>query len=83
LNVGEISSILAPVLVLLASLDHPIRSHQHIRRDCEADLLGRFEIATPPVSLERQRKELIFEGHCRHPFPPIRLIIPKQAHRVD
>jgi hypothetical protein len=41
---GEFSSILASLLGFLASLDHLIRPHQHIRRDREADLLGRFQI---------------------------------------
>jgi hypothetical protein len=31
-------------IFLLRSLDHSIRSRQHVRRNREADLLGRFQI---------------------------------------
>jgi hypothetical protein len=41
---GEISSILAPVIVLLPSLDNFIRSRQHVRRYRQADLLRGLEI---------------------------------------
>ena len=33
-----------PVACCLSSFDHPIRPRQHIRRNCQADLLGGFEI---------------------------------------
>jgi hypothetical protein len=42
--VGEFNSILASPLRFRRSLDHSIRSHQHIRRNRQADLLGGFEI---------------------------------------
>jgi hypothetical protein len=35
---------LVPVVGCLDSPDHLIRSRQHIRRNCEADLLGGFEV---------------------------------------
>jgi hypothetical protein len=41
---GEISSILTSPLGFLPSFDHLIRSHQHIRRNRQADLLGGFEV---------------------------------------
>jgi hypothetical protein len=44
LNVGEFSSILASLLGFLPSLDQPIRSGEHLRRDRQADLLSRFQI---------------------------------------
>jgi hypothetical protein len=42
--VGEISSILASQLGFLPSLDQPIRSGEHLRRNLNADLLCRLEI---------------------------------------
>jgi hypothetical protein len=41
---GEISSILASLLVFLPSLDHFVRPVQHRLGDGHADLLGRFLI---------------------------------------
>jgi hypothetical protein len=41
---GEFSSILASPLGFLPSLDHFICPRQHIRRNRQTDLLGRFEI---------------------------------------
>jgi hypothetical protein len=41
---GEINSILASPLRFLCSLDHLIRSGQHVGRNREADLLGGFQI---------------------------------------
>ena len=42
--VGEISSILASPLVFLPSLDHLIRSREHVRWNRHADLLGGLQI---------------------------------------
>jgi len=41
---GEFNSILTSPLGFLTSFDHLIRSHQHIRRNRQADLLGGFEV---------------------------------------
>ena len=41
---GEFNSIVASALVFLPSLDHLVRSHQHVRRNRQADLLGGFQI---------------------------------------
>jgi hypothetical protein len=43
-QISEFSSILASSLGFLPSLDHFIRSCQHIRRDCQADLLSGFQV---------------------------------------
>jgi hypothetical protein len=40
LNVGEFSSILASLLGFLPSLDQPIRSGEHLRRNYQIDLLA-------------------------------------------
>jgi hypothetical protein len=42
--VGEFSSILASALGFLPSLNYPIRSYEHVRRNRQADLLRGFEI---------------------------------------
>src|SRR5215510_8632657 len=41
---GEFNSILASLLGFLPSLDHLVRPDQHVRRNCQTDLLGRFQI---------------------------------------
>jgi hypothetical protein len=41
---GEFSSILASPLRFLCSLDHSIRSRQHVRRNRKSDLFGSLEI---------------------------------------
>jgi hypothetical protein len=41
---GEYNSILASPLAFLASFDHFIRPHQHVRRNRDADLLGRLQV---------------------------------------
>jgi hypothetical protein len=42
--VGEFSSILTPPFGCLPLLDHLIRARQHVRRNCQADLFGGFQI---------------------------------------
>jgi hypothetical protein len=42
--VGEFNSILASSLRFFRLLDHFVRPHQHVRRNRETDLLGRFQI---------------------------------------